>query len=106
MNKITKICFMLKQKNYCWSGYSMIFLNCINTEPEYLLQLYFLNHDVNRDNYQILLTGMFSFLGIGPGGADDLCFHTWRNFSFSFMSIPAPLAFSLETQIPALRPKS
>ena len=37
-----------------------------------------------------------SFLGSGPEGADDLCFHTWGNFSFSsfffssFSSVPPP----------------
>ena len=60
------------------------------------------------------------FLGSGPEGADDLCFHTWGNFSsfssFSSSSVPPPASRpkswpwgpnpSLETQILAWRPKS
>ena len=52
-------------------------------------------------------------LGSRPEGADDLCFHTWGNFSSSFSSSTAPPSpqppgpfLSLEAHIPASRPKS
>merc|ERR1712105_324719 len=53
-----------------------------------------------------------SFLGSGPEGADDLCFHICRNFSsfFFFFFVPPPQIpgpyLSLKTQIPAWRLKS
>ena len=60
------------------------------------------------------------FLGSGPEGVDDLCFHTYGEFSPSPPSSPSPPQFpvsrpkfqsqgsnpGLETQIPASRPKS
>ena len=62
---------------------------------------------------------MSAFLGSGPEGVDDLCFHTYGEFSpsSSSPSYPPPPASrpisqpggpypSLQAQIPVLRPKS
>ena len=53
-----------------------------------------------------------TFLGSGPEGVDDLCFHTYGGF-FPPPSPPSPPLPppsdsdpSLKAQIPALRPKS
>ena len=40
--------------------------------------------------------------GSGPEGVDDLCFHTYGEFSPAY----SPSNASLEAQIPILRPKS
>ena len=59
---------------------------------------------------------MCILLGSGPEGVDDLCFHTYGEFSPSSPSSPPPpslplksqsrgLNSSLEAQIPVLRPK-
>ena len=45
---------------------------------------------------------IFLFLGSGPKGADDLCFHIGGNFSSS-SSVPPCLNPGLEAQIPVLR---
>ena len=60
--------------------------------------------------------GRSPFLGSGPEGADDLCFHIGGNFSFSSSSVPPPLSKlksqfggsnpSLEAHIPISRLKS
>ena len=44
----------------------------------------------------------FLFLGSGPAGVDDLCFHTYGVFS---PSPPPPSSPSLPPQIPVSRPK-
>ena len=46
----------------------------------------------------------FSFLGSGPEGVNDLCFHTYGGFSPP--QIPVSSNPSLEAQIPVSRPKS
>ena len=74
--------------------------------------VYKFNVDRNGDQlYHLLNTiKLDSFLGSGPEGADDLCFHTGdispSSSPPSSMYPPLGQIPSLEAQIPALRLKS